>query len=56
MLNGLDEALNERIKVLGEIERNKLRVARGYNKRVKEKIVSGQRAHLKDDFAYRIKN
>jgi hypothetical protein len=33
----VDEASNERIKALGEIERDKLRVARAYNKRVKKK-------------------
>jgi hypothetical protein len=37
MLDRLDEALNERIKALGEIENDKLRVARAYNKRVKKK-------------------
>jgi hypothetical protein len=37
MLDRLDEVLDERVKVLGEIERDKLRVARAYNKRVKEK-------------------
>jgi hypothetical protein len=35
MLDRLDEASYERIKALGEIERDKLRVARAYNKRVK---------------------
>jgi hypothetical protein len=38
MLDRLAEALDERINVLGEIERDKLRVARDYNKRVKEKL------------------
>jgi hypothetical protein len=38
MLDRLDEASNERIKALGEIERDKLRVARAYNKRVKKKL------------------
>jgi hypothetical protein len=38
MLNMLDELSDERIKSLGEIERDKLRVARAYNKRVKEKL------------------
>jgi hypothetical protein len=33
MLDRLDEALDERIKALGEIGRDKLRVARAYNKR-----------------------
>jgi hypothetical protein len=37
MLDRLDEASNERMKALGEIERDKLRVARAYNKRIKEK-------------------
>jgi hypothetical protein len=37
MFDRLDEALDERIKALREIERDKLRVARAYNKRVKEK-------------------
>jgi hypothetical protein len=36
MLDRLDEVSDERIKALGEIERDKLRVARAYNKRVKE--------------------
>jgi hypothetical protein len=37
MLDRLDEVSYERMKALGEIERDKLRVAKGYNKRVKEK-------------------
>jgi hypothetical protein len=37
MLERLDEVSDERVKALGEIERNKLRVAKAYNKRVKEK-------------------
>jgi hypothetical protein len=37
MLDRLDEVLDERIKDLGEIERDKLRTHRAYNKRVKEK-------------------
>jgi hypothetical protein len=36
MLDRLDKASNERIKALGEIERDKLRVARAYNKKVKK--------------------
>jgi hypothetical protein len=35
MLDRLDEVSNERIKALGEIKRDKLRVARAYIKRVK---------------------
>jgi hypothetical protein len=37
MLDRLDEVSNERVRALGEIERDKLRVAKAYNKRVKEK-------------------
>jgi hypothetical protein len=35
MLNNLDEASDERMKALGEMERDKLWVARANNKRVK---------------------
>jgi hypothetical protein len=38
MLDRLDEVLDERIKALGEIERDKLRAARAYKKRVKKKL------------------
>jgi hypothetical protein len=38
MRDRLGEASNERIKALGEIEKNKLRVTRAYNKKVKEKL------------------
>jgi hypothetical protein len=38
MLDRLDEVSDEIMKALGEIERDKLRVARAYNKRVKEKL------------------
>jgi hypothetical protein len=37
MLDRLDEVSDERVMTLCEIERDKLRVARAYNKRVKEK-------------------
>jgi hypothetical protein len=37
MLDRLDKVSDERVKALGEVERDKLRVARAYNKRVKEK-------------------
>jgi hypothetical protein len=38
MLDRLDEVSDERVKTLGKIERDKLRVAIAYNKRVKEKL------------------
>jgi hypothetical protein len=38
MLDRLNEASDEIINDLGEIERDKLRVARAYNKKVKEKL------------------
>jgi hypothetical protein len=37
VLDRLDEVSDERVKALGEIEIDKLRIARAYNKRVKEK-------------------
>jgi hypothetical protein len=37
MLNRLDEVSDERVKALGKIERDKLRVAKAYDKRVNEK-------------------
>jgi hypothetical protein len=40
MLDSLDEVSDERLKALGEIERDKLRVARAYNKKVKKIILS----------------
>jgi hypothetical protein len=52
MLDSLDEVSDERIKALGEIKRDKLRVSRAYNKRVKKKIISGRKPCLKNDFAY----
>jgi hypothetical protein len=36
MLDRLDEVSDERVKALDKIERDKLRVAKAYNKRVKE--------------------
>jgi hypothetical protein len=38
MFDRLDEASDERIKALDEINRDTLRVARAYNKIVKEKL------------------
>jgi hypothetical protein len=52
MLNRLDKVSDERVKTLSEIEKDKLRVARAYNKRVKEKIVSNRIPCLEDDFTY----
>jgi hypothetical protein len=37
ILKRLNKVSDERVKVLGQIKRDKLRVARAYNKRVKEK-------------------
>jgi hypothetical protein len=38
MPDGLNEVSDERVKALGEIERDKLRVPKAYNKRIKEKL------------------
>jgi hypothetical protein len=45
MLDRLDEVSNEGVKTLGEIERDKLRVARAYNKEVKENVLSLRSDH-----------
>jgi hypothetical protein len=45
MLDRLDEVSNEGVKTLGEIERDKLRVARAYNKEVKENVLSSRSDH-----------
>ena len=37
MMDRLDELADDRMRALGEIERDKLRVAKAYNKRVKVK-------------------
>jgi hypothetical protein len=37
MFDRLDEVSDERVKVLGEIKRDKLMVAIAYNRKVKEK-------------------
>jgi hypothetical protein len=52
MLERLNKVSDERVEALGKIERDTLRVARAYNKGVKEKIISGQRPCLEDDFTY----
>jgi hypothetical protein len=53
MLDRLDEASDERIKALCDIERDKLRVVRAYNKKVKKnhfqlEILFGRRFCLWD--------
>jgi hypothetical protein len=53
MLDRLDEVSDERIKTLSEIKRDKLRVPRAYNNKVKEnhfrsKISFGRRFCLSD--------
>jgi hypothetical protein len=42
MLDRLHEASDERVKTLGEIERDKLRVTKAYNKRVRSEILFGR--------------
>jgi hypothetical protein len=42
MLDRLNEVSDERVKALGEIKRDKLRVARVYNKKVKEKYFKSE--------------
>jgi hypothetical protein len=51
MLDILNEVSDKRVNALGEIERDKLRVTRAYNKS-QGKIISSQRPYLEDDFSY----
>ena len=37
MMDNIDEVTHKRMKALKEIEKNKLRVARAYNKKIKNK-------------------
>ena len=37
MMDNINEAINKRLKALKEIEKDKLRVVRAYNKKVKDK-------------------
>jgi hypothetical protein len=41
MLDRLDEASDERIRALGEIKRDKFRVARAFNKREEKSFQAG---------------
>jgi hypothetical protein len=51
MLDRLDKVSGQRVKTLGEIEIDKLRVTKAYNKS-QGKLISGWRSYLEDDFAY----
>jgi hypothetical protein len=52
MLDRLDEVSDKRVKALGAIERDKLRVAKAYNKIVKEKSYQVRDLLWKMIFAY----
>jgi hypothetical protein len=54
LLDRLDEESDERVKALGEIKKDKLRVARAYNKKSQGEIISGQRPHFENDFTYQV--
>ena len=51
MMDNIDEVTNKPLRALKEIEKDKLRVARAYNKKVNIKFFSGWRSGLEDDFA-----
>jgi hypothetical protein len=38
MMDNIDEVTNKRLRALKEIEKDKIRVAKAYNKKVKEKM------------------
>ena len=49
MMDRIDDVSEERLKALREIEKEKLRVAKAYNKR--GEIVSDRRSSVENDFA-----
>ena len=52
MIDMIDDVNDERFRALREIENDKLRVAKVYNKKVNAKIISSRRFGLEDDFTY----
>ena len=53
MMDNIDEVTDKRMKALKEIEKDKLRVARAYNKKVKAKSFSSWRSGLENNIASR---
>ena len=51
MMDNIDEVIDKHLKAFKEIEKDKLRVARSYNKKVKFKFFSGWGSGLEDNFA-----
>ena len=51
MMDNIDEVTDKRMKALKEIEKDKLRVARAYNKKVKDKNFPDWRSSLEDNIA-----
>jgi hypothetical protein len=54
MLDRIDGNYECRLTSLREIEKEKLRVARAYNKKVEGEIVSDWRVGMENDFARRV--
>jgi hypothetical protein len=54
MMDNIDEVTEKRLEALEAIEKDKRRVARAYNKRVRAKSFLSKRFGLENYFAYRI--
>ena len=50
-MDNIDEVTDKRMKALKDIEKDKLRVARAYNKKVKDKSFSGWGFSLEDNIS-----
>jgi hypothetical protein len=54
MMDNIEEVTEKRLEALEAIEKDKRRVARAYNKRVRAKSFLSKRFGLENYFAYRI--
>ena len=52
MMDRIDDVPEERLRALREIEKEKLRIAKAYNKKSEGKIVPNRRLSVENDFAY----
>jgi hypothetical protein len=52
IMDRIDDVPEERLRALQEIEKEKLRVAKAYNKKGERKIVSNRRLSMENDFTY----
>jgi hypothetical protein len=51
MMDNIDEINDKRLQALKEIEKDKIQVAKAYNKKLKIEILSSRRLGLEDHYA-----